>query len=169
MKAERRYFLRVGDEAKEMPRSMLGSQFSPKPTFRIQVEIKSITKRWNCQFSDANGRSQTPTFSEVSLRNISEHSIDAPILRLEAQCSQAIEWSYPDDNNGRFDFNAIPEVKMMCSILHPKVAVKLNVVFLQTQATLSGIPVKFTVYAKDMLPKEGQMVFSGETASVECL
>lgn len=171
--AEKRFYIRMGDSARESSVSLLRQLFYPKRNPRMQVELKRIERPrdLNLQMIGApTSADPVRAIVEVGVRNIGEISIDDVAIHLDSKDYTLIAYHY-DTITARYDANVLEPVLHLARVIHPGIRTSIPL------AVCSFIPevtsdCNIVLYARDMMPRRATLPFGakvGDFFATECL
>jgi hypothetical protein len=152
--SERRFYLRVGDEAKECSVSILRQLFYPRWNPRLSVRLSPIARPQTFPrliippFGDRKGDDIKATV-EVSIRNIGLWSVEH--VHLHMRCADAqLNRFWFNKASDKFEIDLIEGAPEWARILHPGMSVSQRVAAASKDSLSEW---QFKVLAKDMTPR----------------
>ena len=160
----KKFYLRMGDSAKECSVSILRQLFYPRVSLRAEMDVEGISippQIGPTTFFNPDG-SRTPSASEdgvrLSLRNTGEYSIHDPMLKIV--CGKALLATFQFSNaRDAFDLDFVEGDIHLTRVLHPGRATTWQII-VSSPAGNEGSHFEVTLFARDMTPLTAKVGFS---------
>ena len=163
----RKFYLRMGDSAKECSVSILRQLFYPKVSLRAEMDVEGIhipSQIGPTTFFNPDG-SRTPSTSEegvrLSLRNTGEYSIHDPMLKLACGTGMLATFQFSNARDG-FDLDFVEGDIHLTWVLHPG-RMSTRQIIVSSPAGNEDSHFEVTLFARDMTPLTAKIRFSEVT------
>lgn len=167
LKAKKPFYLRMGDESKEPPLAILRQLFNPQRTHRIKVTVSPSKKQFHGTTTiglQARGREDhTRAIVDVTLENIGSNTVEEMAVKFECSNSTLLELEWLPTEK-RMDAEFLKSI-VNFRIFHPLVKKELTLIVASVEKQESYVW-KFTVFGKDMIPKNGSLIYKNESVTV---
>jgi len=172
LKAEKPFYLRMGDESRKPPLPILRQLFYPKRAIRLGIEMEpvTLTTGFNRVMTKDGQRLESICF-RISVRNLGEYTVEHLLLRTQCDTAQSLmQWDYSRDKHKEIDIDGLNEITPLAIALNPKLSSTVKVIASFKDKAATKAPIfHLSVYGKDLSPLSAEIKYKGTLAKSECL